>query len=43
MLKAIDKIRDLDIDIICSGHGPILRTDPWATIDRVRAGVGYLR
>lgn len=35
MLKAIDKIRDLDIDIICSGHGPILRTDPWATIDRV--------
>ena len=27
MLKAIDKIRDLDIDIICPGHGPILRKD----------------
>ncbi|RKD32087.1 FprA family A-type flavoprotein [Thermohalobacter berrensis] len=25
MLKAIDKIRDLDIDMICTGHGPILR------------------
>lgn len=26
MLKAIDKIKDLDIDIIAPGHGPILRT-----------------
>jgi flavorubredoxin len=26
MLKAIDKIRDLDISTICTGHGPILRT-----------------
>ncbi len=26
MLKAIDKIRLLDIDIICPGHGPILRS-----------------
>ncbi len=26
MLKAIDKIRPLDIKIICTGHGPILRT-----------------
>ncbi len=25
MLAAINKIRDLDIDIICPGHGPILR------------------
>jgi len=25
MLKAIEKIKDLDIDVICPGHGPILR------------------
>ncbi|HEY8803880.1 MAG TPA: FAD-dependent oxidoreductase [Clostridium sp.] len=28
VLKAIDKIKDLPIDIICPGHGPILREDP---------------
>lgn len=27
MIEAIDKIRDLDIDIICPGHGPILRSN----------------
>ncbi len=27
MLKAIDKIRLLDINIICPGHGPILRSN----------------
>lgn len=27
MLKAIEKIRPLDIDIICPGHGPILRSN----------------
>lgn len=27
MLKAIDKIKDLDIDVICPGHGPILRSN----------------
>lgn len=27
MLKAIDKIETLDIDIICPGHGPILRSN----------------
>ncbi|MBT7038399.1 MAG: FprA family A-type flavoprotein [Bacteroidetes bacterium] len=26
MLKAIDKIKDLDIKMICPGHGPILRS-----------------
>ncbi len=26
MLRAIEKIRNLDIDTICTGHGPILRT-----------------
>nr|WP_300003980.1 FprA family A-type flavoprotein [Tissierella sp.] len=27
MLKAIDKIKDLDIDTVCTGHGPILRSN----------------
>lgn len=27
MLQAIDKIKDLDIDVICPGHGPILRSN----------------
>jgi NADH oxidase (H2O-forming) len=27
MLKAIDKIRPLEISCICTGHGPILRSD----------------
>lgn len=27
MLKAIDKIKDLNIDAICPGHGPILRSN----------------
>lgn len=27
MLKAIDKIRPLEIDAICTGHGPVLRKD----------------
>jgi NADH oxidase (H2O-forming) len=26
MLKAIEKIKDLDIHTICTGHGPVLRT-----------------
>ncbi|MBN3035099.1 MAG: FprA family A-type flavoprotein [Bacteroidales bacterium] len=26
MVKAIDRIRDLDIGVVCTGHGPILRT-----------------
>jgi len=29
MLEAVDKIKDLDIEIIAPSHGPILRTDPW--------------
>ncbi len=28
ILKAIEKIRELDIDIIATGHGPVLRKDP---------------
>ncbi len=34
ILKAIEKIRGLDIDIIATGHGPILRKDPWEHIER---------
>ncbi len=30
MLKAIDKIKDLPLDAVCPGHGPILRTT-WRT------------
>ena len=33
VLKAIDKIEGLDIDIICPGHGPVLRDDPWKTVN----------
>lgn len=33
ILKAIDKIKDLSIDIICPGHGPILREDPWKIVN----------
>ena len=33
VLKAIDKIKDLDIDVICPGHGPILREDPRKIIE----------
>lgn len=28
VLEAIDKIKDLKIDIICPGHGPVLRDNP---------------
>lgn len=28
VLKAIDKIKDLNINMICPGHGPILRDNP---------------
>lgn len=31
MVKAIEKIRPLDIEMICTGHGPILRSD-WKKI-----------
>ncbi|MGG5460336.1 FprA family A-type flavoprotein [Clostridium sp. B9] len=33
VLKAIDKIKDLDIDVICPGHGPILRSNPQKIVD----------
>ncbi len=34
MLKAIEKIRLLDIDMICPGHGPILRTNWKEIVDK---------
>ncbi len=43
VLEALNKIKDLDIEIIATGHGPILRQDPqkyikrytdWASIPR---------
>lgn len=34
MLKAIEKIRPLDINVICPGHGPILRTYWKKYVDR---------
>ena len=37
MLKAIEKIRTLPIDIICPGHGPILRSSWKEKIDRSAA------
>jgi len=33
VLKAIDKIKDLQIDMICPGHGPVLREDPWKVVN----------
>lgn len=32
-LEAIEKIKDLEIDIICPGHGPVLTEDPQKVID----------
>ncbi len=34
MLKAINKIKSLPLDMICPGHGPILRSDWKAKMDR---------
>jgi len=36
VLEAIDKINDLDIKVICPSHGPMLRADPWACIEKYR-------
>lgn len=33
VLKAIDKIKDLDVDMICPGHGPVLDEDPWKIVN----------
>lgn len=31
-LEAIDRIEDLEIDMVCPGHGPVLDEDPWKII-----------
>ena len=33
VLKAIEKIKDLDIDVICPGHGPVLIEEPRRIVD----------
>lgn len=33
VLKAIEKIKELDIDMICPGHGPVLDEEPWKIVD----------
>ncbi|MPQ43289.1 FAD-dependent oxidoreductase [Clostridium tarantellae] len=33
MLKAIEKIENLNIDLVCPGHGPVLRDNPWKIIN----------
>lgn len=33
VLKAIEKIKDLDIDMICPGHGPVLDKEPWRIVN----------
>lgn len=33
VLKAINKIKDLDIDVICPGHGPVLRDNPMEIVN----------
>lgn len=33
MLKAIAKIEPLDIDVICPGHGPVLRENPMKIVE----------
>lgn len=32
-LQAIGRIKNLDIDMVCTGHGPILDEDPWKIIN----------
>lgn len=36
VLEAIDKIKDLEIKVICPSHGPVLRADPRACVEKYR-------
>ena len=36
VLNAIDKIKDLQIDVICPGHGPVLRDDPLSIVNQYK-------
>lgn len=33
VIKAYNKIKDLSIDMVCPGHGPVLVEDPWKIIN----------
>jgi flavorubredoxin len=37
VLAALNKIEGLDVDVICTGHGPILRSDPRKYLELYRA------
>jgi flavorubredoxin len=36
VLAAIEKIESLDIDVIATGHGPVLTRNPWEIVDLYR-------
>lgn len=36
VIEAAEKIKDLEIEIIATGHGPILNHRPWMHVDRFR-------
>jgi flavorubredoxin len=36
VLEAIEKIKDLDIKVICPSHGPMLRADPWSCVEKYK-------
>lgn len=36
VISACEKIKNLDIALICPGHGPILREKPWESVERFR-------
>ena len=35
--KAVEKIRDLDIEMICTGHGPVIDKNPRLIVDKYNA------
>lgn len=37
VLRAYEKIKDLSIDLVLPGHGPMLRDDPWKIIEQYKA------
>lgn len=36
VLEAINKIKELDVDIIAPSHGPVLRENPWFYVNKYR-------
>jgi len=41
VLKAIDKLKDLEIQVIAPSHGPVWRENPGEIIERYRTYAGY--